>query len=55
MLTGIHFILSYKCTLECDHCFIYCSPNAKGTFTLNDIKKVLTEAIKIKYSRMDLL
>ena len=48
MLTGIHFILSYKCTLECDHCFIYSSPNAKGTFTLNEIKKVLTEAIKIK-------
>ena len=48
MLTGIHFILSYKCTLECDHCFIYSSPNAKGTFTLKDIKKVLTEAIKIK-------
>ncbi|MEJ2614281.1 MAG: hypothetical protein P8Z35_04945 [Ignavibacteriaceae bacterium] len=48
MLTGIHFILSYKCTLECDHCFLYCSPNAKGTFTLDDIKKVLNEAIKIK-------
>ncbi|MFZ0452531.1 MAG: radical SAM protein [Ignavibacteriaceae bacterium] len=48
MLTGIHFILSYKCTLECDHCFIYSGPNAKATFTLKDIKKVLTEAIKIK-------
>lgn len=47
MLKGIHFILSYKCTLECDHCFIYSSPSANGTFTINDIKKVLNEAIKI--------
>ena len=47
MLTGIHFILSYKCTLECDHCFIYCSPSAKGTFTLSNIKKVLNDAVKI--------
>ncbi len=47
MLTGIHFILSYKCTLECDHCFIYSSPGAKGTFTLNNIKDVLTDAVKI--------
>ena len=33
MLTGIHFLLTYSCTSECDHCFLYCSPNAKGTFT----------------------
>jgi Radical SAM superfamily len=47
MLTGIHFILSYKCTLECDHCFIYSSPNAQGTFTLDKIKSVLKDAKKV--------
>ena len=48
MLTGIHFLLSYRCTLECDHCFVYGSPYAEGTFTLNNLKKVFKEIVKIK-------
>lgn len=47
MLKGIHFLLTYMCNFKCDHCFLYCSPDAKGTFTLSQIKKVLDEAIKI--------
>jgi len=47
MLTGIHFLLTYMCNLECDHCFVYSGPNSKGTFTLNQIRKVLDEATKI--------
>ncbi|UCG93275.1 MAG: radical SAM protein [candidate division WOR-3 bacterium] len=47
MLKGIHFLLTYMCNLKCDHCFLYCGPDAKGTFTLNQIKKVLDEATKI--------
>jgi hypothetical protein len=35
------------CNFKCDHCFLYCSPDAKGTFTLRQIKKVLDEATKI--------
>ena len=47
MLKGIHFLLTYTCNYECDHCFLYCSPNSKGTFTLTQIKKVIDEAVKI--------
>ena len=47
MLKGIHFLLTYMCNLKCDHCFVYSSPDAKGTFTLSQIKKVLDEATKI--------
>jgi len=47
MLTGIHFLLTYTCNSECDHCFVYSSPNAKGTFTLSQIKQALNESIKI--------
>ena len=43
MLAGIHFLLSYKCDLECDHCFVYSSPGAKGTFTLGQMKEVFNE------------
>jgi hypothetical protein len=48
MLTGIHFLLSYKCDLECDHCFVYSSPQAKGTFTLDQLNKVFSELPKIE-------
>jgi len=48
MLYGIHLILTYKCTRECDHCWFYCSPKTEGTFTINQIKEVLNEARKIE-------
>ena len=47
MLTGIHFILTYACNFECDHCFLYSSPKSQGTFTINQVTKVLDEAGKI--------
>ncbi|MCL5283763.1 MAG: radical SAM protein [Armatimonadetes bacterium] len=47
MLTGIHILLSYKCTYECDHCFVYSSPRAKGTITAGRIRGALDEARKI--------
>ena len=47
MLTGIHFILTYTCNFECDHCFLYCSPRSDGTFTIGQVTEVLDEAQKI--------
>ena len=44
MLTGLHFLLTYDCNLECDHCFLYCAPRAGGTFTLGQIRQVLLDA-----------
>jgi hypothetical protein len=43
-LTGIHFLLSYRCTDECDHCFVWGSPQARGTMTLAQIRDVLQQA-----------
>ena len=47
MLTGLHFLLTYACNFECDHCFVYSSPRAKGTFTLGQIRKVLDQAVAL--------
>lgn len=47
MLTGIHLLLTYKCNLECDHCFLYSGPNAEGTLTLPQIRRVLDESRRI--------
>jgi hypothetical protein len=44
MLTGVHILLTYACTFTCDHCFLYCSPEAEGTMTLPQVRKVLEQA-----------
>ncbi len=43
-LTGIHLLLSYQCTYECDHCFVWGSPEARGTMTLAQVRAVLQQA-----------
>ncbi|MBW2412465.1 MAG: radical SAM protein [Deltaproteobacteria bacterium] len=47
MLDGIHFLLTYTCNFECDHCFLYCSPYSGGTFTIEQISQILDESKKI--------
>ena len=47
MLKGLHFLLTYACTLECDHCFVYGSPTALGTFSVSQIRRVLEEAVRM--------
>jgi MoaA/NifB/PqqE/SkfB family radical SAM enzyme len=37
MLTALHVLLTYRCTMACEHCFLYCGPAARGTFTLAQI------------------
>lgn len=43
MLTGAHFLLTYKCDRECAHCFLYCGPYARGTFTLEQLRTAFTQ------------
>jgi hypothetical protein len=43
-LTGVHILLSYQCTHECDHCFVWASPRAGGTMTLELLQDVLDQA-----------
>lgn len=47
MLSGIHILLTYTCNFECDHCFLYCSPRAGGTFTVDELRRVVNEAKEI--------
>ena len=47
-LKGVHFLLTYRCDLECDHCFVWGSPKAKGVFTFKQIRNILTEAKKLE-------
>jgi len=46
-LRGVHFLLTYQCTQECDHCFVWSSPNYLETMTLKQIRELLQEAKKL--------
>jgi hypothetical protein len=43
-LTGLHFLLTYECNSECDHCFVWGSPWQSGTMTLREIRQILSQA-----------
>jgi len=43
-LSGLHLLLTYQCTFECDHCFVWGSPWQSGTMTLSDIRDILQQA-----------
>lgn len=47
MLTGVHFLLTYSCPFECDHCFLYCSPNSEGTFTVGQLRSLFDEIARM--------
>jgi len=47
MITGIHFLLTYSCTYECDHCFLFCSPWTRGTFTRDQLRRVFDEIARL--------
>ncbi len=46
-MNGLHLLLTYKCTYECDHCFLYGSPDSDGVMTISQIREILKEAEKI--------
>lgn len=43
-LSGLHILLTYQCTCECDHCFVWGSPWQTGTLTLEQIEQILQQA-----------
>ena len=43
-LSGLHLLLTYQCTLECDHCFAWGSPWQEGTMTLREVRDILRQA-----------
>jgi MoaA/NifB/PqqE/SkfB family radical SAM enzyme len=43
-LSSLHLLLTYQCTLECDHCFVWGSPWQTGTMTLAEIRYLLEQA-----------
>lgn len=43
-LSGLHILLTYQCTLECDHCFVWGSSWQTGTMPLENLRGLLQQA-----------
>jgi hypothetical protein len=43
-LKGIHFLVTYRCTYACQHCFVWGSPDAGGTMTLAQLTTAIDQA-----------
>ncbi|MHA2156613.1 MAG: radical SAM protein [Candidatus Hodarchaeales archaeon] len=48
MVSSVHFLFTYTCLFECDHCFLYCSPSSKGTFTHQQMVEVFDDLKNIE-------
>jgi len=46
-ITGIHLLLTYQCTHECDHCFVWGSPWQVGTMDMEKFDQLLDQAIEL--------
>jgi hypothetical protein len=42
-LTSLHFLLTYQCPFECDHCFVWGGPRQSGVMTLSQIRLILEQ------------
>jgi len=43
-LSGLHILLTYRCTSRCDHCFVWGSPDQQAVFTRAAVHQVLDQA-----------
>ena len=46
-ITRLHLLQTYQCNFECDHCFVYSRPEAKGVMKISDIRQILNEAKRV--------
>ncbi len=42
-IKGVHLLLTYQCTLECEHCFVWGSPWQSGTMTISQLRELLDQ------------
>lgn len=43
-LSGLHFLLTYQCTMKCDHCFTWGSSRQSGVMSLEHLRLFLRQA-----------
>lgn len=47
-INELDLLLTYKCNMECDHCFVFGGSDAEGVMKMSDIRGILRQAGKIR-------
>ena len=47
-LTGIHFLITYGCSAECAHCFLWGTPDRTASMTAEQVESFLEEIASLK-------
>jgi radical SAM family protein len=43
-LSSLHILLTYRCTSECDHCFVWGGPRQTGVLATGEVSRILDQA-----------
>ncbi len=43
LLRELHLLLTYRCTMECEHCFVWGSPQQSGVMTLDQMRRIFDQ------------
>ena len=43
-ISGLHILLTYQCTRECEHCFVWGGPRQRGVLSVEQIGQILNQA-----------
>ena len=43
-LSGLHILLTYQCTYECEHCFVWGGSTQSGVLTIEQVEQILDQA-----------
>jgi hypothetical protein len=43
-LSGLHFLVTYRCTYSCEHCFVWGSPDLEETMTIGQLRAAIDQA-----------
>lgn len=47
MITKLHILLTYNCSLRCNHCYVFSDQRAAGKISLSQISNILNEGRKL--------
>lgn len=48
IISGLHLLLTYQCTFECDHCFVWSSPSQPGVMNLVQVHEIMRQARELE-------
>ena len=46
-LTSLHILLTYRCNLTCDHCFVWGSPRQTGLMPPERVEQIMAQASQL--------